>query len=533
MKETQGQSRRKKSDSRLPLAIGAGVLVAAVIGFGIYYYTNAVRFRRVFLPGTYINGITAEYRTPEEVMNDLRQATDGYSITIRSRGRADEVITKDQIGFELKTDYDIHNILAEQNIFTWMPAMNRTVNYTVGSAIKMERNLFNDVILDLPAFDNRSAQYPTDARLGSYNRHTGCYEIIPEDDGNILEHKNEALEAIRTAMLNLQPEIDLDAPEYDFYMKAAIRSDNPYLTGEKELLDKTVASYISYKDSDLTLDSDTLSSWLSLDGNGNVVIDDTMVRNFAEVVGNTYDTVDKDRILHTSWNTDVKVSGGSYGRKVDQEAEAAHIRETVAAGKREEDRVPEMKKTTASMTDPEWGDTYVEVNITQQHLYFYKNGVKVIDTDFVSGATELHRGTPTGIYSVAAKQTDRTLRGRRRSDGSYEYESHVNFWMPFNGGVGLHDATWRGSFGGTIYKRSGSHGCVNLPYKAAQTIYQNIEVGTPVIVYNEDGSVTGPIREEPLVDVPAPAPVPQTQAPEPETVFVPRGPGDSPELQTS
>jgi len=72
--------------------------------------------------------------------------------------------------------------------------------------------------------------------------------------------------------------------------------------------------------------------------------------------------------------------------------------------------------------------------------------------------------------------------------------------MPFNGGVGLHDASWRSTFGGKIYVTGGSHGCINLPRSAAETIYNNISAGTPVLVYNQDGSVTGPITEEAKAD---------------------------------
>ena len=55
--------------------------------------------------------------------------------------------------------------------------------------------------------------------------------------------------------------------------------------------------------------------------------------------------------------------------------------------------------------------------------------------------------------------------------------------MPFNGGVGIHDAKWRASFGGTLYQGNGSHGCVNTPWDQAGIIFDNIEIGTPIVVY--------------------------------------------------
>lgn len=51
-------------------------------------------------------------------------------------------------------------------------------------------------------------------------------------------------------------------------------------------------------------------------------------------------------------------------------------------------------------------------------------------------------------------------------------------------GEGFHDAPWRGgAFGGGIYFSNGSHGCLNLPPHVAQVIFDNVEIHTPVIVY--------------------------------------------------
>ena len=76
------------------------------------------------------------------------------------------------------------------------------------------------------------------------------------------------------------------------------------------------------------------------------------------------------------------------------------------------------------------------------------------------------------------------LRGKLLPNGKREYETPVKYWMPFNGGVGLHDASWRGSFGGNIYQNSGSHGCINLPPKTVKRLYDLVSVGTIVVCHN-------------------------------------------------
>ena len=107
-----------------------------------------------------------------------------------------------------------------------------------------------------------------------------------------------------------------------------------------------------------------------------------------------------------------------------------------------------------------------------------------METDIVSGTeTKSDRYTPSGIYYIYAKQKNRILRGQKQADGTYEYETPVSYWMPFNKGIGLHDASWRKTFGGQIYKTSGSHGCVNLPSSFAANLYGQATVNTPVVVY--------------------------------------------------
>lgn len=110
-----------------------------------------------------------------------------------------------------------------------------------------------------------------------------------------------------------------------------------------------------------------------------------------------------------------------------------------------------------------------------------KDGQVVWEAPCVTGNVSKDYTTPAGIYSLTYKEKDRILRGKKQADGTYEYESHVDYWMPFNGGIGLHDASWRGKFGGTIYRTNGSHGCVNLPPAKAAALYELVYKGIPVL----------------------------------------------------
>ena len=155
------------------------------------------------------------------------------------------------------------------------------------------------------------------------------------------------------------------------------------------------------------------------------------------------------------------------------------------------ERTPVYRQTAASYDTPDYGDTYVEINLSAQHLFLYKDGQMILESDFVSGNVSRGYTTPGGIFGLTYKQRDATLTGET-------YRTPVSYWMPFNNNIGMHDATWRRDFGKDIYLTNGSHGCINLPYSAAKEIYGHIEKGTPVICYYLPGTEYVPEAEMPI-----------------------------------
>lgn len=147
---------------------------------------------------------------------------------------------------------------------------------------------------------------------------------------------------------------------------------------------------------------------------------------------------------------------------------------------------PEVKKDTTTTTTPVVTDpveplagysTYVDVNLVTQTVAYFENGVNKFQAPCVSGNTSLRRGTPTGVYSIMTKVPGKYLVGPT-------WKCWVDRWMQFTpNAIGLHDASWRGSFGGEIYKTNGSHGCVNLSKTDAYALYDLVSVGTTVVVH--------------------------------------------------
>ena len=231
------------------------------------------------------------------------------------------------------------------------------------------------------------------------------------------------------------------------------------------------------------LDGEKIHTWLVSDGQGGVSLDESKIGEYVSWLAQTYNTAYKPKSLKTSYGQTVTISKSVYGWKINQKEETEALKQILLSCESQE-REPVYSQTAASHDGNDYGNTYVEINLTAQHLFFYKEGKLVAESDFVSGNESRGWSTPAGAYPLTYKQRNATLKGQN-------YATPVSYWMPFNGGIGMHDAYWRSSFGGKIYKTNGSHGCINLPPAVAKTVYENISAGMPVLCYHLQGSGSG------------------------------------------
>ena len=258
----------------------------------------------------------------------------------------------------------------------------------------------------------------------------------------------------------------------------AARSAKPVPLTPMEQAQKDLAGVtITYQfgDQSEVLDNDRILSWLKEQEDGNVAIDEQQAKAFVKELAEKYDTAYTARTFRTTGGRDIQIAQGDYGWRIDQEAETKHLLELLAA-KQSATCEPIYAQTAAVHAKNDWGTTYVEVSLTDQYLWLYKDGHCILESYFVSGNPTRGHATPKGIYGLTYKTRNATLSGEG-------YDSKVKYWMPFNRNVGLHDAPWRKTFGGQIYRNNGSHGCINLPPANAAKIYENVDKNTPVIVY--------------------------------------------------
>ena len=522
--EGRGRSRARKpgesdgSAGKVLKILGCALLIGAV-GTGGIYAAMAQKYNSVFLPGTVINGVDASEKPVEEVKNLINQGAEQYRLTLEERDGNTEEIAGNAVGIKTVFDGSIEKLLAEQNKYTWLKRKKNPESFTIDTVIDFDESALYREIGTLACMEKSAQVMPENAYISDYINGEG-YKVIPETRGTAVDEA-KLQEAAYNAMLNLQPVLNMD--EAGVYREAAIRQDDPGLNATVDRLNKACVMNITYKFGDETevLNGDEIHKWVGFDDAGNVTVNEAMVEEYVKGLAERHDTYGGIKQFKTTGGNTVEVKGGTYGWRINQKDETAQLVALVQAGE-DVEREPIYKQTAATRENSGIGNTYVEVNLGEQHLYYYKDGKLALESDFVSGNTSRGMGTPNGVYAVAYKQRNATLRGQG-------YSTPVSYWMPFNNGIGFHDANWRGSFGGTIYKTNGSHGCINMPPSKAKELYGMIDQGCVVVCHSSTGSGRKSGSSAPAAPAVTQPAVPEVTLPETtEAVAQPAGPaGDT------
>lgn len=448
-------------------ASGAFVVLAA-----LFLMING-RAKKIFASDTVVNEMDVSGMTQE----DLEQQIKEYSLTVTYRdeqgGKASETIRGTDFGMTLGSNAEaVSKILEKQGIWQYLAGGGE--NHKLDDFIECDEAKLAAVIGQLACFDAESFTSPENAYISEYDETNG-YQIVKETAGNIIdEEKAHAL--ILDAVQGMEPKIDLS--DGDCYQKAEITSENKRLNTTLEQLNTYAGAKITYRfDSKKeVLDGKTISKWLKVNKKGKVTLQKEKVAEYVSKIRRKYDTIFSNRKFKTSYGKTVTVIGGDYGWWMNSQKEEKELLKLIKAGKKTK-RTPEYYQKAESYGKRDYGDTYIEINLAAQHVFLYVKGKKILETDCVTGNSSRGYDTPAGTYSITYTERNATLNGEN-------YSTPVQYWMPFNRNIGLHDANWRSSFGGEIYKYNGSHGCVNLPPDKAAKLFRYVKKGMPVICYN-------------------------------------------------
>ena len=476
--EDDYEEKKPRKKSRALLWIFLLLLVIA----GCYYcgYTYS---QTHFLENTFINGIDVSNMTAPEVEKILSGKAEGYELKITFRDGEVEVIDGDTIGFKVKPDGSVDRILQSQDHKEWFRCFFRRTDGEVEQHTTYDPNRLKAAVAALPELQEDRMVAPKDAYIVLQDT---TFTIIPEVEGSLVDIgivQNAATEAVSKEQTDIVV-TDLEGS----YKVPSVRAQDAAIVEKCDDYNQMLAGSITWNmpnGESLTVDKNTTVNWLSQDENGEYYRDEDLweenIEFWVDELARNVNTVGKDWSFHSTNRGDITISGGDYGYSVNKVKERDEVWDLLWDGETD-DREPYFYSVQFNHGSG-LGGTYIEANLSSQHVWIYVDGAMVCETDCVSGNTSLGRGTPTGVFQILYKDTDVDLKGQQLANGQYSYISHVNYWMPFYGGCGFHDASWRSRFGGSIYKTDGSHGCINLPPSITPKFYGYVRSGMPVIVY--------------------------------------------------
>ena len=473
--------RKKKRNGVKITILVIVVLVAVALGAFAYYLYDKVN-SGLFFEDTKINGYDVSGKTCKEVLLMLKADYEAPKVTITEKGEKAEELSLEEMGYtidEMELLGSIQSCMRDQNISLIFSLMDGN-EFEVDVPFEYDDDTFKKAVSSANFAAKRVKS--TDAEM-KYNGTE--YYIEPETYGNEFDDADLQVMVKDTvdqmvAAARPQPDTEIALPESFYYL--------PDVTKDDAEMNQTMNIYNSFCKADIKLtfgdeyeeiDWTTIRDWLTIeDGEG--VIDEEAVYNYVYDLAAKYDTLYYERKFTTHSGKTITFDSSDYGYQIDKDAEAEQLLADIRSNTEvEREPVYAVKGYKRDGRDDLCGN-YVEVDLTSQHLWFYKDGKLVVETDVVTGLPKDGRETTTGVFSIPYKESPSVLSG---GQGNGAWNTDVQYWMPFHDGQGLHDAWWRNAFGGTIYQTNGSHGCVNLPPAAAKTIYDNMEERMAVILY--------------------------------------------------
>ncbi len=464
------------------------------------YAGLAVYYRGGFAVNTWINGVYCTGRTVQEVNAVLLEQTEtsdgftviGYDRTGGERVKISRTIPLEDLQYSLDYSSQLEQYLENQNAWLWAGNVVLHRNHQLKARIFIDEEALRERWEEICAAFHMEEDYRIE-----YSEETG-YTLFDGLQCRLDEEK--AYTVIREAVLSGQESADLTEWDcyYDVPLSEAQRKQARLW--EKIAFFQENGPICDYGDGAEQPDSakmagllekDEISGLPLTDESGRFLLREGCVEEWVAEAAALHDTYNKEWAFRSTRGDIVKVKGVTYGTSINQKREqvwlAGYLERLLTEAAAGENggympevqvHIPEYTREAYNRSSTEIGDTYIEVDMGLQKLYYYEDGELRFETDVVTGNARRRMNTPEGVNFVYSKQKNRILRGEG-------YASPVKFWMPVKGSIGIHDADWRDDdeFGGDTYKTNGSHGCINVQRDVMGELFDMVEIGTPVVMF--------------------------------------------------
>ncbi len=449
--------------TKVALIIAAISLVAGFVA--IFVVANNFFMGKFPVQTTIIGGTEVSDKNISDALVQMNAAEglkiivnkDGVECTVPVSGSVTRLYDREQVE-DAKSQISFFDYLFHTKVEIPLQPKDVTID---------EKKLRNSIETTIP-----SPKYKTsDAYFDS------DWNLIAEVQGDDINYK----QFMKKVTDDIRSGNELNYKAEDFYFHPAVKAEDENMKDIQEKIQqyKKMSITFEFGKRKEVITPEKICSNLKIK-KGKVKLKTGWTKDYVRRLARKYNTMGATRTFQTTKDGEKKITGGTMGWWMNEEKTLENLKK--ALKKRKSTTMKPVYRAIGAThgKDNDIGKSYVEVSIQRQHVWVYIKGELKLETDCVTGVPNKERMTHPGCHHIVAKQRDRYL-GTMAVQG---YHTHVDYFMPFNGGEGLHDAPWRGSFGGQIYKSGGSHGCVNLPPAMAAKIYDLAFVGMPVIVYD-------------------------------------------------
>lgn len=466
------RSDKRATGNKTTQKVIIGVLVAVLLIIAGYSY-RSMHYTDRFLPNTLVENINVSDLTLADANEKIQERYRQAEFTLTDSAQEWKTINKTSFGLQADFSDDLKKIQDNQNQWLWGSSyLTGQKNHTLSDAAFDEEQLAQETDALKEELDALNEdREPT--KNASITKSEDGFSITPETIGDELDTE-KIIAAIKEELLAGQDSLELE----DYRKEATVTSEDEELNKELTELNKIAQVNASYTINGETfqIPTETITGWLTY-SDGKADVERDKVREYVSELGEKYNTSTNPSQFDSTRRGTVTVPAGSLSWTISTENETDGLIEEILAGE-DFTRSPVSQGSTNSGSAL-FGSTYIEVDLQNQHMWYYRDGEVVLETDIVSGKPST--ATPTGVFYVWNKERNATLRGSN-GDGT-NYATPVDYWMPIDWtGIGIHDSSWQPTYGGDYWQTGGSHGCVNTPPSVMSTLFEKVDVGTPVLV---------------------------------------------------
>ena len=464
--------------------IGAASLVQLLVGISIVvcitvYVAIAMYFADVFFDNTFINGHDFSRRPPSDMVYYIDRDARNYTIEVYDNSGVSEIIKGPEIGFALSDNGQTAQLFYEQNPWTWPIMIFRENHYEIELEIGYCETRLFDRVAELAFTNEQAMAEPMDAEIAFDGERFYVQEEVMGAvvDGVIFTRHVEGAVALGKSTINVD--------DFDVRVKPSITSDKQEMIDAVDMLNHFLGASITYdlNPKQVVVDANQIIDWISYDEDFSVTFHEYRAREFMSNFIATYSTYGTVRTFINPLGMEAQVSSWGFGWLLDEDTEVEAFLSDIRNGEVAY-REPAHFRRGTFYEAGEWGDTFIQVDLTSQHMWFFNNGELVLESPVVTGMAG-RSPTPAGVFDIQVMLSPTILIGPRDPEtGEYAWREPVSYWMQITwSGIGFHDATWQPYFGGARWTYGGSQGCINMPLDKAGQLYRMVTNGTRVIIH--------------------------------------------------